>query len=82
MIYLICSVFDAKANAFGVPFFTQNNGTARRSFAALSNDPQSMVSKAPEDFALYSLGEFDDTSAAISTHAQPQFLANTLSQKG
>lgn len=81
MIFKMMAVFDAKAVTYGVPFFSQNRAVGVRSFKALSNDPGSMVSKSPEDFSLFELGEFDDTSAAFALHDQPQFITNALSQR-
>ena len=47
------SVFDTKANVFGVPFFALTVGVASRLFADLVADFQSTVNRYPADFALY-----------------------------
>ena len=74
MIIKIFSINDVKAASFGQPFFAMNKGIAVRMFSDLVNDKNSMVSKHPDDFKLYMLGEFDDNSGGLSPVAQPEFL--------
>lgn len=65
------SLFDTKAEAFGVPFFMPQRGMAIRALVDLSKDPQSLVYKHPNDFILYELGEFDDLVGEIYPHKTP-----------
>lgn len=65
----IYTVFDAAVQAYGQPFFCRANGEAIRTFSDAVNDSQSAFFKHPNDFALYALGEFDQSSGAIV--AQP-----------
>ena len=61
------SIRDAKTQAFSTPFFQQNDETALRMFRDElhgSNGP-SMLSKHPEDFDLYCVGDWNDYSGAI-----------------
>ena len=61
------SIRDAKTQAFSTPFFQQNDETALRMFRDElhgSNGP-SMLSKHPEDFDLYCVGDWNDTSGAV-----------------
>ena len=61
------SIRDAKTKAFSTPFFQQNDETALRMFRDElhgSNGP-SMLSKHPEDFDLYCVGDWNDYSGAI-----------------
>ena len=74
MIVKVFSIHDVKASTFGQPFFAVNKGIAVRMFADLVGDKQSMVSKHPDDFKLYLLGDFDDNSGGLSPLAQPEFL--------
>lgn len=66
MKYLAFSIFDAKAVAFSQPFYASNNAVAIRMYAQVVNDPGSVVSKNPEDFTLFGVGEFDDASGEFS----------------
>ena len=61
------SIRDAKTKAFSTPFFQQNDETALRMFRDElhgANGP-SMLSKHPEDFDLYCVGDWNDTSGAV-----------------
>lgn len=62
---LAFSVFDKKASSFATPFFVQTRGVAMRSFSDLANDQRSVVAQHPEDFALYEIGNFDETGGVL-----------------
>lgn len=64
----IYAVFDSKAAFFGTPYFDQNDGSAIRNFSDAVNDgsnPNNMWNKHPEDFSLYFLGEYENTTGEI-----------------
>lgn len=52
------SVFDAKAESFGVPFYAENDNVARRIFGDAATGKDTMLHAHPEDFFLYKVGEF------------------------
>jgi len=76
MVLKMFSIFDEKASVFSQPFYSAHNGTALRSFSDLVNEPNNNVSKHPEDFKLYYLGDFDDNSGGLLSKPQPEFLCN------
>jgi len=78
MLLIACSVFDVKAKAYMVPFFVQNVNLARRSFGDAVCDSSTGISRHPEDYQLYKVGEFDDNSGIFAKFAQPEFLANAV----
>lgn len=69
MITKAYSVYDSKALMFNTPFFMATPGMALRAFSDLSNDPQSMISRHPEDYVLYEIGVFDDTKGELIPHS-------------
>lgn len=69
------SIYDEKAQAFNVPFFQTHVGQAIRSFSDLAKDPQSTISRHPEDYHLYHIGEFDDHDAKIVSFNEPRLVA-------
>lgn len=71
----VFALFDSKAAYYGTPFFLQNKMVAMRSFSDLVKDPQSMVSKHPEDFNLYEIGEYDDSTGVMKSEP-PLALGN------
>lgn len=64
----IYSVFDSKAKAYNSPFYLRNSGEATRGFADVVNDGKSQISKYPEDYSLFELGEFDDETGLITQY--------------
>lgn len=62
----IYSVFDHKAKAFAQPWFQLTDGLAIRAFTEACNDAQTNLNKYPEDFVLYCVGTFDETTGTIT----------------
>lgn len=65
------SVFDSKAAAFLPPFVLPNRAMAERSFADCVNDSSHAFSRNLGDYALYSVGSFDDRTAVLSPTIPP-----------
>lgn len=81
MILQVFSIFDSKAKAFLVPFFMHNVPIAQRAFSEACNDPTHAYCKHPEDFTLFHLGTFDDTSSNIHSLPTPQSIGLAASYK-
>lgn len=77
----IFSIFDTKAEAFNTPFFFSFPGQATRAFEDLVNDPQSQISKHPEDYSLFELGEFDSTTGVIEKLDTPTNISLGIQHK-
>ncbi|WNK13770.1 MAG: nonstructural protein [Microvirus sp.] len=74
MKWFLCSVRDAKAGVFNVPFGAPNLAVAQRQFAAMCKDPDSMLSKFPADFSLYCSGEFSDEDCTVESFDIPKIV--------
>lgn len=74
MIIKMFSVYDLKANAFMQPFFFFTAGTAERAIVDQLRDENSSIGRHPEDFSLYELGEFDDTTGKFTLLEVPHLL--------
>lgn len=74
MILKIYTVFDSKAEAYIQPFFSTTKGLALRSFQEALSDSNTNISKYPEDFTLFELGEFDQQTSKFNLHNTPQSL--------
>lgn len=76
MKMVICSVRDAKADAFGRPLFVQSVGIAIRSFTDEVNreSADNDMYKHSSDFALYELGSFEDSTGEINALSIPKLL--------
>lgn len=74
MKLLIFVVRDRASDAFGNPMFLVSTGQAIRSFTDEVNrsGTDNMMFMHPDDFDLYSLGEFDTDSGLFSTKSPEQ----------
>lgn len=73
---VVCSVRDSAAEIFGQPFFVPSRGVALRSFADEVNRAavDNALNQHPEDFILYELGVFDESTGLFNCH-EPQQLS-------
>ncbi|AXH73126.1 MAG: nonstructural protein [Microviridae sp.] len=75
MIYKIYSIFDAKVEAYLAPIFLRSHGEAIRSFEGAALDEKSQFHRNAEDYTLFHLGEFDDSTALFQMEMIPVPLA-------
>lgn len=68
------SIYDKKARIYGQLFPSHTPGTAERSVRELMANPETPMSKFPDDFALYEVCTFDDESGAILHQHEPPLL--------
>lgn len=73
MIYGIYSVLDSKSEYIAISL-DQNDETAMRSFKFALSQPGSMMSRFPEDYRLFKIGEFDTATAQIDPFIKPEFI--------
>lgn len=76
--FKVYSIRDAKGDFFGNPFFKRSHGEAERDFHLACNDEKSMLSKFPEDYDLYYLGEFEDKSGKFKPLDTPQHMLKAV----
>lgn len=84
MKYVVCSVFDKAAAAYGRPFFVGAIGQAIRGFQdeVNRNAEDNPVNKHPDDFDLYYVGTFDDsTGGFVNVEPAPEQLATGSAMK-
>lgn len=69
---LVCfAIYDSKVGAYMQPFFQQSKGSAIRGFTDVANDSTSGLFKHPEDYTLFELGSFDDSTAQFELYDTP-----------
>lgn len=78
MIYKMYVVYDCKVEAYITPFFMRANGEAMRAFTELANDKSKSVGANPEDFTLFEVGTYDDSSAMINVLITPISLGKAI----
>lgn len=82
MMQVIVSVKDTAAQAFGRPVFVPTVSVAVRSFRDEVNrsDSKEDMAQHPEDFELYELGSFDDSTGMIEV-IEPRLIARAKDLK-
>lgn len=73
------SIRDSKAEIYGFPFSQLTHGEAERTFKRLATPaPQgqesTQISQYPEDYDLYYLGTFDDSTGKVNWLDTPQHM--------
>lgn len=81
MISKIYAIYDSKLEAYMQPFFMQSKGQAVRAFTDTVNDDKTQFWKHPEDFTLFELGEYDDSTGKVSSYATNISLGVALEYK-
>lgn len=71
---MVFAVYDEKARSYGGPIIHPEIGVAIRSFTAAIKNPQSFLNQFPEDYSLYSIGTYDETSGKLVSYPEPQFI--------
>lgn len=77
MISKVFTLYDSKAEVYLSPFLFGNKGEAIRAFTESLKNDQTPMSKYPQDFTLFMLGEYDNSSGAFMCGA-PVSLGNGL----
>ncbi len=74
MLHKIFSVYDSKVEAYLQPFFLNNNATAIRAITDCLSDSSHTFARHPQDYVLFDLGTFNDSSATWELLAAPNSL--------
>ena len=76
MIHQMFTIFDSKAEVYNKPFYFINETVAIRAAYDLIQAGDSEIAKHPEDFTMFHMGEFDDTSATFNLKEAKTVLCN------
>jgi hypothetical protein len=60
----IYSIYDSKEEIYYQPHYFLNHDVALRTFGDMANE-ETKISKHPEDYTLWHLGSYEDSSATI-----------------
>jgi len=63
MIHQLFSIYDTKTCVYDPPFYSRSIGEAKRTLMEALKQGNSMFAKYPDDYMLYHLGEYDDSTA-------------------
>ncbi len=79
MILKLFTIYDSKVEAYFRPFYAQSIGGALRDFEDAMNDASSHLHSHLEDYTLFHLGEWDDSSCTFFLLPAPTALGTALS---
>lgn len=65
MKHRIFSIYDTKGEFHSPPFYQKTVGMAIRAFKDTAADRNTTIAAHPEDFILFSLGEFEDRNGTF-----------------
>lgn len=71
MILKMCCVYDSKVGAYLPPMFFRSKMEAIRSFSSAVADESHQFCKYPEDYTLFDVGEWDDSTCKFTPHLTP-----------
>ena len=75
-------LFDSKSETYTAPTLNPARGQALRSFSdGVNANDGNMLSKHPEDFTLFEIGEYDIHSGEIILHPSKIAIANGVDVK-
>ncbi len=72
-------LYDVKSEFYGVPVLFHNDEDAKRGYSGIFQNPTSQSAKYPEDFRLFLLGVFNDSTGEIVCPETPAFLTELSS---
>lgn len=74
MIHTYYAIYDRAAKSYVHIFESANNATAGRLFEALAKNKETFVGVKPEDFALYSIAQFNDQNGTFQSHEPEKIM--------
>lgn len=77
----VYSIYDQKTKVFNTPFYSSTHGEAERNLRSTVNAPQGLVSQYPEDYDLYHLGSYDDSTGTFQGLQTPQHIIKAVQLK-
>ncbi|AXH73680.1 MAG: nonstructural protein [Microviridae sp.] len=72
----VFSLYDAKAQAFGVPFLQPTIGIALRVITDLVSDDSTTIHRHPADFTLYHIADWSDEDGRFVLVIPPAHLGS------
>ena len=81
-IQKVVAVFDRGISSYGRPFAVPHVGQAVREFTDLCQDRENPIGKHPQDYQLYELGIYDDSSGRFDNLNEPRLLISGSDIKG
>lgn len=81
MIKKVFTTYDSKAEIYTEPFMMRSVGEALRALETVVNEPTHNLHKYAEDYTLFEIGEYDDTTGRYTMHESLKSLVNCIELK-
>ena len=78
MILKMYTIRDTKTEFYNTPWFKKTHGEAERDFRTATKDEKTMLSKHPEDFDLFYLGDYDDQTGKVVALDTPHHIIKAV----
>jgi hypothetical protein len=75
---ILYSIYDTATQAFMQPFYMHNDASATRAFSDNVNSNESTISKHPDHYKLYKVGEWDDQKGQLTALPSPTFVIGAI----
>ena len=72
----IYTLRDNTVEVYNQPFYTFSKEQAERDMLYMANDKDHNIGKNPEQYALYHLGEYDDSTGKFNLNDAPLHVVN------
>lgn len=77
----VFAIHDQAAEAYLQPFFMQTRGQAIRALTDTMKDESTTFNKHPQDYTLFEVGEYDDSTGSLIPHDRNVSLGNLVEYK-
>ena len=74
MLHNYYAIYDRAAKSYVHIFESANDATAGRLFETLAKNKENFVGVKPDDFALYSVAQFDDLNGTFFDHEPEKIM--------
>lgn len=81
MLYQLFSIYDQVADVYHLPFASASENEAIRSIRLAASVKDSQLFNSPEDFSLYSVGTYDDSTGTYQNFNAPRLLVKVITLK-
>lgn len=78
MLLNVYSVFDSKVGAYLPPMYFRSKGEAIRAFSSAALKEDHDFHRYAEDYTLFELGQWDDSSAKFVSHSTPVSIGKAI----
>ncbi len=76
MITNLYTIFDTKAKIYQLPFQFHNDAVAIRAAQDILADPTTSITQHPEDYIMFKIGKFDNSTGLIEQFPTHEVLVN------